>query len=423
MVIFINYYIVGILGTGCSSLACYLHDLGHNVKGSDKNYNFFTKEKLIEKNIKILEFNKNNITGNDIYIIGHSYDKNIETRKIIKEKYIYYYYNEFIELINKKIKFAVSGTHGKTTTCKILVELQQELNPSYIIGDGSGFGNNNSNELIFEACEYQDHFLKYHPDYLIINNIELDHPDYFKNEKQLVKSFQQFATQSKVVIINGDNKLCKKIHHDKKLTFGFSETNDYRCKILKKTNNGFIITINEKEIMIPFVGIHMIYNFLAAYAATDIYKSCILNKIDLKNFSFPKRRMNTIEKNNNIFIDDYAHHPTEIQALYNSIKQKYPNKKIIAVFQPHTYTRTYKFRNKFKQVLQLFDLVFIYKTFNSREKRTIFKEIRVKKIFNNYLTFEEQKLINIIKTETNNIYLFIGAGHLNIYLEELLKKI
>ena len=167
----------------------------------------------------------------------------------------------------------------------------------------------------------------------------------------------------------------------------------------------------------------MIYNFLAAYAATDIYKSCILNKIDLKNFSFPKRRMNIIEKNNNIFIDDYAHHPTEIQALYNSIKQKYPNKKIIAVFQPHTYTRTYKFRNKFKQVLQLFDLVFIYKTFNSREKRTIFKEIRVKKIFNNYLTFEEQKLINIIKTEKNNIYLFIGAGNLNIYLEELLKKI
>ena len=221
-----TYYIIGIKGNGCSSLACFLKDLGYIVHGSDVKDYFITEEALRDKEIPIYEYKEDNIDGKDIYIIGHSTVNNIETKKVLKNDYVHYCYNEFINNIKYKKKIAVSGTHGKTTTTKLLVHMLSNIKPSYIIGDGEGYGNIHSKELVFEACEYKNHFHAYYPEILIINNIELDHPDFFKSTKQLIKSFQQAASQSTYLIINGDDKNCKKIKHKNKITFGFNNDNN-----------------------------------------------------------------------------------------------------------------------------------------------------------------------------------------------------
>lgn len=418
--IFLTYYIIGIKGTGCSSLACYLKDLGYIVHGSDvKNY-FFTEEALRKKEIPIYEYNIDNIDGKDIYIIGHSTFNNIETKKVIKNDYKYYFYNEFINNIKYKKKIAVSGTHGKTTTAKLLTHMMSNIKPSYIIGDGEGYGNIHSKELIFEACEYKNHFHAYYPEILLINNIELDHPDFFKSTKELIKSFQKIASQSKYLIINGDDLNCKKIKHKNKLTYGFNKDNDYICKILKKEEKGFIISINDKVISLPFTGLHMIYNFLACYTVIDKFYNTLC--YDLTIFKYPNRRLSIKEINNKIFIDDYAHHPTEIKALFEAVKQMYPNNKYIIVFQPHTYSRTLKLKKDFVKNLKLFNEIYIYNTFVSREKYNKKLENKVNKIFKCFKRFNEEEFVNKVKNEEKNIYFFVGAGTLNEYLDNELTK-
>ena len=124
-------------------------------------------------------------------------------------------YNEFIGNIKNKELLCISGTHGKTTTTSFIYQLANN-NVSAIIGDGTGYSNINNKYLAVESCEYQNHFLKYFPKLGIILNMELDHPDFFSNIKDVIKSFQNFANNSEIVLINGDDKNSKKIKHKNK---------------------------------------------------------------------------------------------------------------------------------------------------------------------------------------------------------------
>ena len=162
-----KYYLVGIKGTGMSSLAKLLKEEGNEVVGSDVDEYYFTEDTLKEQEIEIKSFNRSNITKDYFYIIGNAFNKsNIEVDEIINQKNDYLYYHEFIgQKLNKKI-IACSGTHGKTTTSFLLVDfLKKECN--YIIGDGEG-GSFDTDLLVLEACEYKEHFLSYHPELLII---------------------------------------------------------------------------------------------------------------------------------------------------------------------------------------------------------------------------------------------------------------
>ena len=142
-----------------SSLACFLKDLGYYVIGSDTEDEYFTSEILRKRKIETLIFNKNNITSDYVYIIGHAYnEENEEVSKIILNDFEHYYYNEFIGQIIDKNIIAISGTHGKTTTAAFLSQMFNK-EASYIIGDGTGYGTNETNLLVLEACEYKDHFL------------------------------------------------------------------------------------------------------------------------------------------------------------------------------------------------------------------------------------------------------------------------
>lgn len=428
-----KYYLVGIKGTAMSALALFLQDLGHFVEGSDVSDYYFTEDDLKQRSILIHPFSSSNIDGKSIYIISSAYTENEEVKKIIESEYQYYYFHDFIGTLYYKKIIAVSGTHGKTTTTKMLALFLKNLDVSYIIGSGEGYGSPNSKELVIEACEYKEHFLSFNPYVAIINNIELDHPDYYKNIKDVIRSFNLFAKSAPYLIINGDDENCQKIIHPHKITYGFKPGNMVRAKILEETSKGYKISVEYKEdtykFDIPWCGKHMIYNFLAAFSY--ILKFCFVDIINgiqdkINNFIFPKRRDKEYVLNNTILIDDYAHHPTEISALYDAIKQKYVDYKIYVLFQPHTYSRTIKLKKQFIKVLSKFDKVYIAKTFTSKRENYLEKsEKKVNKIFKHFLIFDNTTIETVKKSINNNekaVWIFLGAGTINNYLKQLITK-
>ena len=162
----------------------------------------------------------------------------------------------------------------------------------------------------------------------------------------------------------------------------------------------------------------MIYNFLASYSVAKTFFNNVINNININDFNLPKRRSETWIKNNITFINDYAHHPTEIKALFYSLKQKYPNKKLIVLFQPHTYTRTLKFKKDFCKVLGLFDEVYLENVFNSREIIDYQIQKRIDKLFSEFAKIDLEIFKNIICEENNlnSVIIFLGAGNLEKYI-------
>lgn len=425
-----KYYLVGIKGSLLSAVALFLQDLGHFVEGSDSNDFYFTETELRKRSILIHSFSKDNIDGKSIYIISPAYIDHEETNEIIKNEYQYYYVHDFINTLYYKKIIAISGTHGKTTTTKMLSHFLKPLDVSYLIGSGEGYGSNNSKELILEACEYKEHFLLFNPYVSIINNIELDHPDYYKNIKEMINAFQKLANNSLYLIACGDDENIKKIKHPNKMTYGFDEKNDVKIKIINELISGYDVEIsyeNEKyQYHLPWCGRYMIYNFVATFSYLLRFRHTqIINNLQEKinNFSFPKRRNQECKIGETILLDDYAHHPTEINSLYQALKQHYPNYRIKVLFQPHTYTRTIALKKDFIKVLSLFDEVYVDFVFtSSREKYSEVLEDKCKKIFKKFKIFNNNT-INIVKNSISNnekiIWIFLGAGKINEYLEQV----
>ena len=427
-----KYYFVGIKGTGMSALALCLKDMGEMVIGSDKEETYFTDNRLNNKKIPIFKFNVNNINKykNYIFIISYAYNENNneEVSEIIKKGYEYYYYSDFINMYFKSNKIGISGTHGKTTTATITSNLLYNDDISYIIGDGNGKGNKNSKYLIFEACEYKYHFVNYDYDYLLINNIDYDHPDFYNNINEVIVAFKNASKKTKCLIVNNDDLNARKIKHSCRYTFGIKNKSYVTGTILKEDENGYRIKVNVKDkeyiFDLSFYGKHMVYNFLAAFTIYYLLHNKDKNiekdvSNNIKKFVNAKRRMEEIIlENNNIIIDDYAHHPNEIQSTYDAVKQKYSNYDITIVFQPHTYTRTIYLNNEFKDVFKD-KKALIMNTFTSREEYDNITESIVKEVFKE----QEEYDIEIIKSileKNNQVIIFMGAGNINQEIKKII---
>lgn len=406
-----------------SALACVLKEMGYYVIGSDVENYFYTEKNLKKHQINYTTFNKENIKESDyIYISSTCYgEENVEIVEIKKRGYKLYYYYEFIEEFFNGVKIGISGTHGKTTTTSFIADLFQD-DITAIIGDGRGIGNIDYQYFIFEACEYQDHFLNYTYDYLIINNIEEDHLDYFCDLKDIKKSFQKAAEKAKYVIAREDVD----IYHENLYKFGKSESNFTSYEILNEYNDGYLleIKIDGKSFIVEYnyPGIHMVENLLAAltvyYLVTGNleYIQFLVNRF--KNIN---RRMETYKIGDNIIIDDYAHHPTEIECLLRSIKQKYNKYKINVIFQPHTYSRTIALKERFQKCFDLADEVYITSTYTSaREKFDIKKENEVFEIFNKFNLFTEEKVKKIL-SKNKQVIVFLGAGTISNFIKKIAK--
>ena len=367
------YYFIGIKGTGMASLALMLNDLGEEVCGSDLDKHFFTQDELEKKNIKIFNFDPNNIKDNYTVIIGNAFledfpeviaARNNPTCKC-------YRYHEFLgELMKNYISLTVSGSHGKTTTTTMLKSVVSHFDKcGYLIGDGQGYLDKDSKYLCVEADEFERHFISYYPSIAIITNIEIDHVDYFKDENDYFDAYQEFVGHVKeAVFYYGDDAWCKKLKFNgvKAFSFGFEDNNDYVAKNIVTTNLHTNYDLYYKNELIghfdlPFIGKHLIIDSLGVIAEAHYlgYDLKEVNKVFENNYEGPKRRYKIEEVNNTIFVDDYAHHPTEVKVTIEASKTRYPGRKVIAIFKPHRASRVKYFLEDFKNALSLADQTYL----------------------------------------------------------------
>jgi len=421
------YHFIGIKGTGMSALAHILHDTGATVQGSDVQKTFFTDAGLIEKNIPIFPFSKDNIREGLIVIAGNAFKDDHE--EIVEAKRLgltIYRYHDFLGKWLKNYKsVAVTGSHGKTSTTGLLAYVLNQICPiSYLIGDGTGLGHEESDYFVFEACEYKRHFLAYEPDYLIMTNVDFDHPDYFSSIDDVFSAFQQMAEQVKHCIIAcGDDDYLRKIQVEVPVIYyGTSDTNDFQAKNIHETEQGtqFDVYIRQDfydTFTIPQYGKHSVLNALAVISLCH-YEGIKTEDIKhLATFTGVKRRFSEHVFNEQIIIDDYAHHPKEIEATIDAIRKKYPERKISTIFQPHTYTRTKMFLNEFAQVLQESDQVYLCDIFGSARESD--EKLSIKDL---QALIPDSELITLDSTEklkknSQGVLVFMGAGDIQKYQE------
>ena len=387
-----KYYCLGIKGAGMSTLANILYDLGNEVIGYDDVRDYkFTEEGLKKRGIKIFyddscDLDKDTIVTYSVALdINHKELQRVRNLglKIMK-------YNDILGEITSQFEtICVSGTHGKTTTSSLITHILDNVyKVNYFIGDGTGYADRNNKILVIESDEFNRHFLTYHPSYTVITNIELEHTEIYKDIADIKSTFKQFADKTKNVIVAcGDNQHIRDINFDKKvLYYGFDEENDIYAKnvILEENGSSFDVYIKKEffgHFNLPLYGKHMILNCLAAIGI------CKMKNVDaittanlLKNFKNAKRRFAIENVNDTIIIDDYAHHPTEIKVTLEAARQKYPNRELVAVFKPNTYSRTAKFYKEFADSLNIADKAYITEIDCNRERKEDYDNVSSKVI-------------------------------------------
>jgi len=416
------YHFVGIKGSGMSSLALILFDKGLKVQGSDVRKYFFTQKNLEDNNIPIYEFSEDNIKEGLTVIAGNAFgDDHEEIKKAHELGLKVIRYHDFIgELSNQFTSIAITGSHGKTSTTGLMSHVLSGIDKtSYLIGDGTGHGVEDATYFVLEACEYKRHFLAYKPDYAIITNIDFDHPDYYKSIEDVQLAFEEFAGQvKKVIFANGDDKRLLQMQSNTPIVYyGFSDQNDFVAKNIERSTEGSEFDVYVRgdfyaHFKIPTFGDHNIQNALAVIATAHYEKIDVdLVAERLASFGGVKRRFTEKIVEDTTIIDDYAHHPAEIKATIDAARQKYPNREIIAVFQPHTFTRTVALLGEFAESLDLADNVYLCDIFNSaREKEG--------NISINDLLDKTEKGQSILQAEDvspllehkGDVVIFMGAG-------------
>ena len=445
-----NIFIVGIKGVAMANLAIILKKMGKNIFGVDVEDEFITDEKLKKYRINYqIGFAPDNLpqeTDLVIYSAAHQGINNpcvIEAKKrgikVISQAEIL---GEILNLFKNKI--AVCGCHGKTTTASLLSYALIKLNqrPSYLVGsssfndfDGADF--QDSSYFIIEADEYgvnppidkTPKFLKLNPDFIIETNIDFDHPDVYQNLAQAKETFLKFFN-NRNLILNIDDKntkdilpKIKKMNKNKKIiTYGFSKESDFQIVnprfFERKTE--FEILRNGKKLdrfTISLFGEHNIQNAAAVIAFLTTYGFAVENiKKAIANFYGAKRRSEFLGKvKNTLFFDDYAHHPAEIKATIKAAKKRFPKRKIIVFFQPHTFSRTVRLVKDFNLSLSIADKGYILPIFPSARENPNDFNISSQDIVSqskNLCYLEEKQLIKIL-TKTvgeKNIILIMGAG-------------
>lgn len=428
------YYLIGIKGTGMSALACFLHDLGYNVKGSDVERHFFTEKGLNERNIEILPYDEKNIQKDMVIIKGNVIkEDHPEYQKALELDLKIYTYEEMLAKLTKMfMTITVAGCHGKTTTSTMAYQVLNKLKgANCLIGDGTGIASKENKYFVLEACEYQRHFLEYFPYYAIITNIELDHVDYYKDIDDVIDAFTEYANNAeKMVIACGDDPYTHSLEVSKPIFYyGLDDDNDIIAKDVNYNLDGVTFDVFVEDnyyghFDLPIYGKHMLLDALA------VISLCYYERIEakevakvLKEFHAARRRFNETIVGNNILIDDYAHHPTELKCTIKAVKQKYPDKKLVVIWGPHTYSRTKAFKDEYIEILKNVDKAYIMDIYAAREKEGDI-EIDINDIIKEIPNAE-----HISKEETDklldysdSVLLFMSPNDLTSFEQEYINK-
>ena len=449
-------HFVGIGGIGMSGLAQVMKDMGFNVQGSDvaNNKNVDRCKKI---GIKVFtKQRKENIKNSTIIVRSSAIkDNNPEIKSAKNKKLTILKRAEMLaNVVSLKKNIVITGSHGKTTSTSLISKILYEakLDPTIVNGGVINSINNNArfgkgDWAVLEADESDGSFLNLPINYSVITNIDKEHIDYYKNFKNLKKSFLKFINKTPAVgksfLCIDDKeikKLIPKIKNKNFLTYGFSKKANFRIfnAIYKKNYSVFDLRICIKgfkntvikKIRLNLIGRYNILNSVSAIAVSlHIGIKINIIKNSLKKFTGIQRRLTKVhERNSKEFFDDYAHHPTEIKSVLESIKMTYKNRKIIAVFQPHRYSRLKFLKKDFASSFKNSNLVILCPVYAAGEK-----------IDKNYDQIEFAKLITLnsnvqvilIKDEkdlrkffiknliSNELIICMGAGSISKWIREM----
>lgn len=440
-------HLMGIGGSGMCPLAEILHSEGFELSGSD-NSESDTLERIKALGIPVyMGHRPENIEGAELVVYTAAVKQDNPELMAAKEQGILCLERSvMLGIVTRRYNrsIAVAGTHGKTSTTAMIsqVLIGSGFSPSAIIGGKLNFIGGNSyvgqsDIIVCEACEYVDTFLQLNPYISVILNIDADHLDYFKNLDNIKKSFNKFAHQTTGAIVYcGDDENSVEALADvtiKRVTFGFSEKNDYRATNIesKGMNQSFdLVYKGEKLATVKLIvpGKHNIYDALAA-AATAHYLGATGNEIaeHLGKFTGVHRRFEVLGSPCGITVaDDFAHHPTELEAVLTSAMSM-GFKKVHAVFQPHTYSRTSILLDDFARVLAIPDEAIISEILAVREVNTygikstdLGEKIKGAKCID---TFEDITKYIVENAEEGDLVLTMGGGNVYMCANMILKAL
>jgi len=437
-----NIYFLGIGGIGMSSLALYFIDKQKSVGGYDKVKSSITKQLSLKGSVINYENSKANIPNN---FLNKEETLVVYTPAIPKSNKQFVFFqkssfkilkrSEILGILSKnKFCIAVAGTHGKTTTASILSHILLENNikfTSFIGGISENYNTNfiqNGDEIILvEADEFDRSFLTLYPDIACITSIDPDHLDVYFNEQSLHDSFTDFTNNIKnegVLLVNEKISI-------KGSTFGFDKNSDFHITNYNISNEEVFFDINYNgsisSIKFNMQGRHNALNALVAFAiGLELKIDKLKLSKSLSTFLGVKRRFTYVLKSPKIIIDDYAHHPKEIEEISKSIKELYPEKKVTAVFQPHLYSRTRDFMSEFAQSLSLFDEVVLTEIYPAREKpiKNINSENLLNRIENNNkCLISKSNLPKYLSKSSSDILVIMGAGDISEEVNSIKKHL
>jgi UDP-N-acetylmuramate--alanine ligase len=436
-----NVYFIGIGGIGMSALARYFQFLGKNVAGYDKTKTQLTSE-LQESGIKIhFEDNINLIadnfknTENTLVVITPAVPKNhTEWNFFLDNEFTVKKRAEVLGIITKDtFCFAVAGTHGKTTTSSILGHILFECGvdvTAFLGGIVEGYDSNligtGKTVTVVEADEFDRSFLHLHPNVSCITSMDADHLDIYGDVATIEASFKEFAQK-----VPSENLFIVKGLPLEGNTIAVNMGADFVAQNIRIENGFYVFNVKTATELIENVkfglpGHHNLTNALLAFAMAKSY-GLANEKISnaLATFKGVKRRFSfQIRTDKLVYIDDYAHHPTEINAVHQAVKELYPNKKIMACFQPHLFSRTKDFVDGFAESLSQFDEILLLEIYPARElpiegvnSAWLLEKITAK----NKQLVTKEKLLTSFKNSDADVYITIGAGDIGEMVKEIKK--
>ncbi|CAM1339307.1 UDP-N-acetylmuramate--L-alanine ligase [Tenacibaculum aestuarii] len=435
-----NVYFIGIGGIGMSALARYFSENGKVVAGYDKTPSPITKsleEIGVElhfedavKNIPISFLDKKAT----LVVYTPAVPKNhLELNYFIDNGYTVLKRAEVLgEITKNTFCLAVAGTHGKTTTSSILGHIMQPEKATSFLG---GIAENYNSNLILgedkvsvvEADEFDRSFLKLSPNIACVTSMDADHLDIYGENEMLQQSFVEFANKV------SDTLIVAKGLPLKGLTYAVNEDADYKAFNVRVEVGKYIFDVQTptsqiKDIEFHLPGNHNMMNALAALAMADVY-GVSLEKIkeQLKSFRGVQRRFSyKIKTDDVVLIDDYAHHPTEIKAVAQSVREMFPKEKVLAIFQPHLFSRTRDFADDFAVALSLFDEVLLLDIYPARElpiEGVTSSWLLDKMTLENKMLVSKEKLSDEVLKSESKIVAVLGAGDIGLLVEEVKNKI
>ena len=441
-------HIIGIGGIGMSGIAEIMSEMGFRVQGSDvsRNNNI---DRLTRKKIKVFIGHKaSNVNKTNIVFFSTAIkDNNIEILTAQKNNIpTLPRFKILSHLMRLKKGIAISGSHGKTTTTTMVssILMSQNLKPTIINGGiineiGTNTQLGSGDWMVVEADESDGTFLKLPATISVVTNIDKEHLDFYKNFSDLQKSFKKFINQVPFygfsVVCNDDlylRKMMKDITATQIVKYGFSKDSDIRAINIRIKNECVIFDVennlkkDDKKIIknyeLPMLGSYNILNSLVGIAISLKLKlPQRLTKIALKNFNGVSRRFTKIGSfKNNIFIDDYAHHPTEIENVLSAAKQSKLSNNVIAVFQPHRYSRVESLQNDFSKCFKKADTVLVMDVYAAGEKNVnsfkiekLTKLIKKNSNVKTYYIKSLDLLPNFLNKGKKNLVIFMGAGDIS----------